>query len=67
MFIKIFAKANNYLTSAIIQKIQSIMIIGKMKDETCGLPIKRFVRLKAKMYSYIIEDDHECKKAKDIT
>ena len=49
MFIKIFAKANNYLTSAIIQKIQSIMIIGKMKDETCGLPIKRFVRLKGKM------------------
>ena len=28
--------------------------------------MKLFVKLKAKMYTYITEDDHECKKAKDI-
>ena len=27
---------------------------------------KRFVGLKAKMYTFIREDNHECKKAKDI-
>ena len=28
--------------------------------------MKLFVKLKEKMYTYITEDDHECKKAKDI-
>ena len=42
------------------------MIIGKMKDETCGLPIKRFVGLKEKMYTYIIEDNHKFRKAKNL-
>ena len=28
-----------------------------MKDETCGVFIKRFVGLKAKKYSYITEGD----------
>ena len=32
-----------------------------MKDETCGVPIKGFVRLKSKMYTFITEDNHESK------
>ena len=42
------------------------LILGKMKDETYGMPIKSFTGLKAKMYTYITEEDHECKKAKGI-
>ena len=30
-----------------------------MKDETCSEPIKSLVGLKAKMYTFIMEDDHE--------
>ena len=37
-----------------------------MKDETCGVPIKGFVGLKSKFYTFITEDNHESKKAKDI-
>ena len=42
------------------------LIVGIMKDETCGVRIKSFVGLKAKMYTYIKKDKHECKKAKGI-
>ena len=28
-------------------------IIGKFKDEACGIPITEFVGLKSKMYSYV--------------
>ena len=37
-----------------------------MKDETYGVPIKGFVELKAKMYTFITEDNNESKKAKGI-
>lgn len=33
-----------------------------MKDETCIVPIKGFAWLKPKMYTFIIEDNHESKK-----
>ena len=35
-----------------------------MKDERCGVPIKVFVRLKRKMYTFIIEGNHKSKKQK---
>ena len=28
-------------------------IIGKFKDEACGIPITEFIGLKSKMYSYV--------------
>ena len=37
-----------------------------MKDETYHVPIKSFVGLKPKMYTPTKEDNHKCKKAKDI-
>lgn len=37
-------------------------ILGKFKDEANGLPIKEFVGLKSKCYSYISDDDKETKK-----
>ena len=35
-----------------------------MKDETAGLAIKEFVELKPNMYSYLVDDNSEHKKAK---
>ena len=42
------------------------LVFGKMKDETCGVPIKCFVGSKVDMYTYITEGEHEWKKAKGI-
>ena len=42
------------------------LVVGKMKDEICGIPIKGFVGLKSKMRTFITEDNHESKKSKDI-
>ena len=41
-------------------------VIGKMKDETKGVPIVEFVELRSKMYSYVQNDKITCKKAKRI-
>ena len=37
-----------------------------MKEEICGVCIKGFVRVKAKMYTFMTGDNHKCKKAKGI-
>ena len=37
-----------------------------MKYETSGMPIKGFVSLKSKRYTFITEDNHDSKKAKGI-
>ena len=42
------------------------IVVSKTKDETSGVPIKGFVGLKSKMYTFITEDNHESKKAKGI-
>ena len=36
-------------------------IIGKFKDEACGIPITEFIGLKSKMYSYV-KDNEKCGK-----
>ena len=41
-------------------------IVGKMKDETAGLPIIEFIGLRSKMYSYVKDDEKSCKRAKGI-
>ena len=41
-------------------------VVGKMKDEIAGVSTKEFVRLKPKMYSYLVEDNSEHKKAKGV-
>ena len=41
-------------------------IIGKFKDEACGIPIKEFVGLRSKMYSYVKDNEKEARTAKGI-
>ena len=41
-------------------------VIGKFKDEACGVSITEFVGLKSKMYSYIKSDEKGGKTAKGI-
>ena len=42
------------------------VVVGKMKDETCGVIVKGFVELKPKIYTFITEDNHKSKKVKGI-
>ena len=42
------------------------IVVGKMKDETCGVPIRGFVGLRSKKCTFIKQYNHECKKAKGI-
>ena len=41
-------------------------IIGKFKDEACGIPITEFIGLKSKMYSYVKDNEKGGKTAKGI-
>ena len=41
-------------------------VIGKFKDEACGIPITKFVGLRSKMYSYVKENDVSARTAKGI-
>ena len=41
-------------------------IIGKFKDEACGIPITEFIGLKSKMYSYVKDNEKGEKTAKGI-
>ena len=41
-------------------------IIGKFKDEACGIPITEFVGLKSKMYSYVKDNEKGGETAKGI-
>ena len=41
-------------------------IIGKFKDEACGIPITEFVGLKSKMYSYVKDNEKGGKTAEGI-
>ena len=42
------------------------LVVGKMTDETAGVAIEEFVGLKRKMYSYLVDDKSEHKKAKGV-
>ena len=41
-------------------------IIGKFKDEACGIPITEFIGLKSKMYSYVKDNEKGGKTVKGI-
>ena len=41
-------------------------VLGMFKDETAGKPIKEFVGLRSKLYSFIMDEGEETKKCKGI-
>ena len=46
------------------EKIKNKKVIGLMKDELGGITKTKFIGLRAKIYSYLIDDHSEYKKAK---
>ena len=42
------------------------LVVGKMKDETVGITIKEFVGLMLSIYSYLVDDRSEHKKAEGV-
>ena len=51
---------------AAINKCLIMLMVGKMKDETAGVAIEKYGGFKPKMYSYLVDDNSEDKKAKDV-
>ena len=72
MFMETFMKIKICLISVTIWKIQNFFdpvnkkVIGKMKDEVKGKIISELVGLKSKMYSLVIVNNEEIKKAKGV-
>ena len=58
---------SNYSTKPKYHDHSNKLVIGKMKDETAGAAIEEFVGLKPKRYSYLVDDNSEHKKAKDVS
>ena len=57
---------SNYSTRRKHYNNSNKLVVGKMKDETAGVTIEEFVRLKQKIYSYLVNDNSEHKKAKGV-
>ena len=54
------------LLSQISTLIQNKFVVGKMKHETSVALTEEFVRLKPKMYSFLVDDNSEHKKANSV-
>ncbi|XP_041351368.1 uncharacterized protein LOC121370296 [Gigantopelta aegis] len=50
---------SEYPTDHVLYSTVNKKVLGKMKDETHGIPIQEFVGLKSKMYSLIFEEKGE--------
>ena len=57
---------SNYSTKSRCYDDSKKLVIAKMKEETGGTAIEEFVGLKAKMYSFLVDDDSEYQKAKSV-
>ena len=57
---------SNYSTKSVYYYNSSKLVVGKTKGETSGVAIEKFVGLKPKMYSYLLDDNSEHKKAKGV-
>ena len=56
----------NYLTKLKYYDNSNKLVISKMKDQTFGVAIEEFIGLNPKMYSYLVNDNSEHKKAKGV-
>ena len=57
---------SNLSTKSKYQNDSNKLVTEKMKDETGGVAIKEFFRLKPKMNSSLVDDNSEHKKAKGV-
>ena len=55
-----------YLTKSKYYDNSKKLVVEKMKDKAAAVAIKEFVGLKPKMYSYLVNDNSEHKKAKRV-
>ena len=55
---------SNYSSKSKYYDTSNRFVVGKMKDKTAGVAIEEFVRLKWKMYSYLVNDNSNHKKQK---
>ena len=53
---------SNYSTKSKYHDDSNKLVIAKMKNETAGVTIEKFIGLKAKMYSYLVDDNSQHKK-----
>ena len=58
---------SNHSTKPKYYDNSNILVVGKLKDETPGVAIEEFVGWKPKMYSYLVNDNSEYKKAKCVS
>ena len=58
--------SSNYSSKSKYYDDSNKLVIGKMKDETGVVAIEEFVGLKPKMYSFLVDDKSEHKKAKGM-
>ena len=57
---------SNYSTKSKYYDNSNKLVVGKMKYKTVDVAIKEFVWLKPKMYSYLVDDNSEHKKANGV-
>ena len=57
---------SNYSAKSKYYDDSNKLLVGKIKDETGGIDIERFVGLKPKMYLLFVDNSSEHKKAKDV-
>ena len=57
---------NNSMTKSKYSNHSSKIVAGEIKDETDGVTAEYFVVLEPKMYSLLIDDNSEYKKAKGV-
>ena len=50
---------SNYSTKSKYYGNSNKLVVGKMKDETAGVAMEEFVGLKPKMYSYLVDGEHD--------
>ena len=57
---------SNYSTKSKFYDDCNTLVVGKMKDKTTSVSIKEFVGLQPKMYSFLVDDRSDHKKAKSV-
>ena len=55
---------SNYSTKSKNYDKSNKLFLGEMEDETAGVAVEEFIGLQSKMYSYLVDENSEHKKAK---